>query len=126
MTTHVRAITVKSLFTPAARTTSTDGSAVDLQGLANIGKREFKAFVDVGTALGTTPSVTVKIQESDTTTAGDFTDITGATFTAFTTGTNEAIHFQTQKRYVRAVATYTANTTSSTFSASVMGGARYV
>jgi len=54
----------------------------------------------------------VKIQQSDTTTAADFADITGAAFagltSANTAATNQSIHFVATKRYVRAVATQEA------------------
>lgn len=109
-------LTIKNLFNCQARTTTTTGSAVDLQGTLNpIAGRNMKAYLDVSANTGTTPSVVHKIQEGDNTTT--FTDITGAVFqTVTTTGTyTEELHFVTQKRYVRAVSTYTANTTSSTY-----------
>ena len=116
---------LKQLFNAAARTTTTTGSAVDLQGYINPGVVNMKAYLDVSTALGTTPSVAVKLQEGDNTTT--FTDITGATFTTFTTATTgEAIHFVTNKRYVRAVATYTSNTTSATFGCYLLAENRMV
>jgi hypothetical protein len=105
-------LTIKNLFAALARTTTTTGSAVDLFGSINAGGRNMKAYLDVGTALGTTPSVTISIQESDNTTT--FTDITGAAFAAVTTAAQAELHFRTNKRYVRGVATYTSNTTSAT------------
>lgn len=100
---------VLTLLGAVARTTSTDGSAVDLQGYVNPGGRAMKAYLDLG-AVTTAGPLTVKIQHSDTTTAADFTDA-GGNFTVIpvttTTATNEAIHFTTTKRYVRASATCT-------------------
>lgn len=101
---------ILTLFGAAARTTSADGTAVDLQGYVNPGGRAMKAYLDVG-AITTAGALTMKIQQSDTTTAGDFTDITGAAFTGYTvtqtTATNQSIHFVATKRYVRAVAGFT-------------------
>lgn len=119
-------LTIGVLMNLKTITTTTQGSAVDLSTLNNPGGRQLKAHLAVGLQGGTSPSLTCKIQESDTTTAADFADITGATFTAVTTtGTaNEAIHFKATKRYVRLVATTTSDTTSSTLSAVVIGEER--
>ena len=101
---------VLTLLGAVARTTTTTGSAVDLAGYVNPGGRAMKAYLDLG-AVTTAGPLTVKIQHSDTTTAADFTDATGGGFTVIpvetTTATNEAIHFVTTKRYVRALATCT-------------------
>jgi hypothetical protein len=117
-------LTAAVLVYPAVITTSADGSAVDLSAFHN--RRNYKAVLTVASQAGTSPSATVKIQESSTTTAADFTDITGAAFTAVTTtGTaTETIHFKTIKRYVRAVTTLTANTTQSVVSAILIGEER--
>lgn len=114
--TFVENVEVKELLSPSVRTTSANGSAVDLQATIHPGGREIKAYLNLSSTAGTSPSVTGKIQDSDTTTAADFTDVSGATFTAITStaGGTEAIHFQTNKRYVRAVLTFTANTTEAT------------
>jgi hypothetical protein len=99
----------------ASPTTSADGSAVDFDSSPSISKRNIKAVLAGWGVAGTAPStVTVKLQESDTTTAGDFADITGAVFTAVngTAGTGfEEIHYKQTKRYVRAVVTLSANVT---------------
>lgn len=101
---------VLTLLGAVARTTTATGSAVDLQGYVNPGGRAMKAYLDVG-AITTAGPLEAKIQHSDTTTAADFTDISGATFTGYTvsqtTATNQTIHFVTTKRYVRAVVTLT-------------------
>ena len=109
-------LTIRRLLSPAARSTTTEGSAVDLAAYIHPGGRGMKAKLDLSATAGTTPSVAVKIQDSDTTTAADFTDVTGAVFTTVTatTGAEEEIHFVTNKRYVRALMTITANTTSVT------------
>jgi hypothetical protein len=94
----------------SARTTSATGSAVDLQGYVNPGGRAMKAVLNVG-AITTAGPLTVVIQDSDTTTAADFTNATNGAFTVIpvetTTTAHEAIHFTTTKRYVRALATAT-------------------
>jgi hypothetical protein len=100
---------VLSLLGASARTTSADGSAVDLQGYTNPGgNRAMKAYLDVG-AITTATVLTAKVQHSDTTTAADFTD--AASFTVVpvsqTTPSNNTIHFSTTKRYVRGVFTVT-------------------
>ncbi len=101
---------VLTLLGAVARTTSATGSAVDLQGYVNPGGRAMKAYLDLG-AVTTAGPLTVVIQDSDTTTAADFTNATSGAFTVIpvgtTTATNEAIHFTTTKRYVRALATAT-------------------
>lgn len=101
---------VLTLLGAVARTTSATGSAVDLQGYVNPGGRAMKAYLDLG-AVTTAGPLTVVIQDSDTTTAADFTNATDGAFTVIpvttTTATNEAIHFKTAKRYVRALATAT-------------------
>lgn len=107
----MQAIAVVELVRAARMTTSADGSAVDLRTYTNPGGKQMKAVLSLGGVAGTTPSITVKIQHSDTTTAGDFADITSATFTAATTNGTETIHFQTTKRYVRTVTTFTSDTT---------------
>lgn len=106
------------LLTTQAITTSADGTAIDLQSYANPGGRAMKVVVDVGSNLGTTPSATVKIQDSDTTTAGDFVDLyTGFSAVTATTGGLSSASVKTNKRYVRAVVTVTANTTSTNVAA---------
>lgn len=114
--------TAVKLFSAVTRSTSTDGTGVDLSGYINPGGRNMKAILNCGSTDGTTPSVTVKLQDSTTTTAGDYTDISGAVFTAVTdtTGAFEAIHFITKKRYLRAVATFTSDTTEATFGVAVI------
>jgi hypothetical protein len=111
-----------------AYTTSQSGAAIDLQGYINPGGRTMKAILSSGEGAGTTVSVAVKMQDSDTTTAADFTDISGATFTSLsTTGVSaiQSIHFQTRKRYLRAVTTHGTNFTSATYAVVVIGESRY-
>ena len=94
---------------PAVLTTTLTGDALDfLRGDGNC-----FAIQSVGSVVGTEGTLTGKIQESTTTTSGDFTDVTGATFTAVTTSTNlQAINFQRTKRYLRYVGTVAGTVTS--------------
>jgi uncharacterized protein (UPF0264 family) len=119
-------LTSKVLLYPENITTTKTGAAVDLSALNNPGGRAMKAILTIGSQDGTAPSNTVTIEHSDTTTAADFAAITGAAFTAVTTtGTaTEEIHFKTMKRYVRAVATVTSDTTSSVVAAWLIGEER--
>lgn len=93
------------------------GTEVDLvKYFVNPGKREMKAIlaaIPTGSDSGT---FDYKLQESATTVDSDFTDITGAAFTQVgkdvdtATGSLEAIHFYTAKRYVRGYATIAGST----------------
>lgn len=112
---------VVRLLTTQAATTSVTGSAVDLRDYINPGGRNIKVIVDVGSNLGTTPSNTVKIQDSDTTTAGDFVDLyTGFSAVTATTGGLSTAHIKTNKRYLRAISTLTSDTTSSNVATYIM------
>lgn len=107
-------LSIKGLLIAQSATTTVTGTSVDLQGTINPGGRNIKVFADIQGVAGTTPSVTIKIQDSPNNTT--FTDVTGAAFSAVTTnlaaaGTGQTLHFVTNNRYVRAVATFTSNTT---------------
>lgn len=108
-----RQLDVVELLAPAARTASANGTGADLQGYVNPGGSEMKAFLSVGAASGTTPTLDVKLQDSDD--DSTYADISGAAFAQKTATGSEAIHFQTKKRYVRAVATIAGTTPSFTF-----------
>ena len=104
-----KSLTVLNLITGAAAiTTTTTHTGLDLSAYAV--KREMKAVLGIGAVAGTTPSITVKVQDSPDNST--YTDVSGAAFTAVTTnGAAAQLHFQTIQRYVRAVTTFTANTT---------------
>lgn len=97
-------------------TTSSPSTAagVSLVGYTNSGGRAIKGFGNLANVAGTTPSVTIKFQDSaDDSTYADITTPTTAAFTAATTnGALTDIYFTTTKKYVRAVATFTSATTS--------------
>lgn len=107
-------------FRPNAVTATANGTGVDTQGYA-----DGMVILEVGTVSGTTPSMTVKIQESDDNST--FADITGATFTAVTaSNSSQVLRLSelnvTRKRYVRAVATISGTTPSFAFSTIVLLG----
>ncbi|MEV3848097.1 hypothetical protein ACFW61_03305 [Streptomyces microflavus] len=88
---------------PAAAAAAADGAAVDL---ANY--RSAMVVIDAGTATGTTPSFTFEVQESDTTTPGDFTPVADAdldgTEPVITTANDAAVYeigYRGRKRYLR-------------------------
>lgn len=95
-------------FNPVTETaTAIKGTAIDRTGFLS-------AIVTVGVgAVSGTPdsfSVASKLQESDTTTDGDFTDVTGATLTSLTainTNTYKGFDLVGLKKYVRIVVTPT-------------------
>lgn len=101
----------------ASPSTSANGSAIDFAGAdAAISKRNIKATLAAWGVGGTAPAtVTVTLQESDTSASAGFADISGASFTAAnSTNTTafEEIHYTQTKRYVRAVVTLSANVTA--------------
>ncbi len=111
----------KTLVLAAAllRTATGVGSAIDCQGMVEPGnKRHMLAHLSVGGQTGTT--LDVKLQESDTTTSGDFTDITGAAFTQVGAALSEQdLFFKIKKRYVRA--SWTIAGTNYSFAVTVTG-----
>lgn len=107
--------------TPAAKTTTITGSALDFI----LGDNQCFAIQDIGTVSGTSPTWDGKIQESETTTSGDFTDIPGAVFTQVTSSTNlQVITFLRTKRYLRYVGTIGGSSTP-TFGVDVLIGEQY-
>jgi len=102
-------------FSAEATTTSANGSAVDLSSYVDTSNVQMAADLYSVHVTNTQGKLDVKVQQSDTTTTGDFADISGATFTQLTTstafeGTVETIHFVTNKRYVRLVTTASGTT----------------
>lgn len=108
--------TVKSSFAPAARTSTANGTGVDLQGAADV-----LVVLNNGTTSGTSPTLDVKIQDSaDNST---FADVTGLTFTQVTAALTNPVTLQVDpravRRYIRAVATIGGTTPSFACSVSV-------
>ncbi len=115
---------IKSVFTfrPQALTTTTNGAAVDTQGYNSAA-----IALEVGAVSGTSPTLDVKLQESDTS-GGTYADIAGATFTQVTAANNsqairlEGLNTGSRKRFIRAVATITGTTPSFTLGVSALLG----
>lgn len=110
----------------AARTATVNGSGADLWGVAGRA-REVIAVLSSAAGTGTTPTLDVKLQESDDNSS--FTDIAaaniagGAQFAQVTTVASfqERI-YRPQKRYVRAVATIGGTTPSFTCAVILFAG----
>lgn len=110
-----------SLAAAARRTSTLTGTHIDV--LAYEGAAKILLNASAASA-GTTPTLNVKLQHSDTTTSGDFTDVTGAAFTqvtdvAGTAGLQELlVNVSNLKRYLRVIGTI-GGTTTPTFDFSV-------
>ena len=94
---------------PAVLSATTTGSALDLKGF------ESAALVVNTGAIVSAGDFSIKLQESDTTTPGDFADIDAAHITGSTPATLEAnsvyrLGYIGHKRYLRAVATKAGGT----------------
>ena len=90
------------------------GTEIDFQKyFVNPGKREMKAVLGAGITSTDSGTFNYKLQESLTTVDSDFSDISGATFTQVgdsDTLSMEEIHFYTNNRYVRGIATIVGGT----------------
>jgi hypothetical protein len=91
--------------TNSAASATNKGAAID-----RLGYDSGVLHAMVGAAAGTpsAQSATWKIQESDTTTDGDFVDVAGAALAAMTTDNASGyidLNLQGRKRYIRAVCT---------------------
>lgn len=93
-----------------AEVSTTDPAAAGEADLANYihaGNRELSAILQLHASTDTTTDVTVTVtmQESDTTASSDYSAITGAAFTAAVPSSdmpfNQQIFFQASSRYVR-------------------------
>lgn len=134
MTSGVGRLGFSEALAAAARTSTTNGSAVDLasevSGQFNFltgagpGGPEMMAILTCGTVSGTTPTLDVKVQYSADGSTG-WTDITGATFTQLTAAGRQAIRFVSPERYIRIVATIAGTSPSFTFAVVVVGVERF-
>lgn len=93
------------------RTATANGAAVELGDKANL-----RLDLAVTAASGTSPSMTVKIQDSPD--GSSWTDVSGGAFTAATTTTTQHLKVGPVDRFVRHVATITGTTPSFTYSVS--------
>jgi hypothetical protein len=95
-----------------------NGSALDM---INGDDRCF-AIQMAGAVGGSSPTLSGKIQESDTTTSGDFADISGATFTQVSAASNvQCITFSRTKRYLRYVGTVGGSSTPTVLTSVFIG-----
>lgn len=114
---------IKSLFAvrPQTATSTVTGAGVD-----TFGYNSAAFALEVGVVSGTTPTLDVKLQESDTS-GGTYTDITGAIFTQVTASNNsQIIRVEdlgvTRKRFIRAVGTIAGTTPSYAFAVNALLG----
>ena len=81
-------------------------------------------------AAGSGVTLTAKIQHSDTTTAGDFVDVTGGAFTAAAANTagfaTLTLNSDILRRYVRVLFTTSGGTSSGAVSVMGRGSAKYL
>jgi len=114
-----------SLFPPAARTTTANGTGVDLVALEGVAA----VFLDSAAGTGTTPTMTVKLQHSDDDGSADaYADISGATFAQVTTAASKqtiTVDLSQAKRWIRAVTTIGGTSPSFTFSVCIAGQQKY-
>jgi len=117
----------------AALNADSDDSAAgiaekDLSAYIHVGHREMKAVATIiPTGTDTDETCDLVIQESSSTADGDFSEITGATFTQVTqaaTPAVEQIHFNATKRYIRAVPTLAGTTPTFAIALNVMARVR--
>lgn len=116
---------IKASFThrPNRVTATTNGTGVD-----TLGYRDGMVVLEVGTVSGTTPTLDVKLQESDDNSS--WADITGATFTQVTASNSSQVKRLKElnvarKRYIRAVATIAGTSPSFDFACEVLLGESY-
>lgn len=119
-------ITTSMSLDPAVRTATANGTGVDLLGAEGW----VSAILNVGTVTGTTPTLDVKLQESDDNST--FSDISGAAFTQVTATPSPATTISVltthrrAKRYVRAVATIGGTTPSFPCAVTIMARKKIV
>jgi hypothetical protein len=110
-------------YAPATVTATGAGSAIDL-----LGYDGDVVFVMQATAAGSAAAFKVRIEESDTTTAGDFTAITGGGFTDIGNAAyvgSVAISKDDVKRYLRVNIYEETGTASSIISVTGFGVKKY-
>ena len=110
-------------YAPATVTATGAGSAIDL-----LGYDGDVVFVMQATAAGSAAAFKVRLEESDTTTAGDFTAITGGGFTDIGNAAylgSVAIVKDNVKRYVRVNIYEETGTASSIISVTGLGVKKY-
>lgn len=115
---------IKALFTirPVTATSTATGAGVD-----TLGYNSAAVSLEVGAVSGTSPTLDVKVQESDTS-GGTYTDIAGAAFTQVTASNNsqilrlEGLNTGSRKRFIRALATIAGTSPSFAFGCEILLG----
>ncbi len=107
-------------FAPQAVTATGAGAAVDLGN----GVNSTNAVLEVGAVTGTTPTLNVKLQESDDN--ATWTDISNGAFTQVTAASQrQVIRVQRSKQYCRAHATVAGTTPSFTLCVEILAQKKY-
>jgi hypothetical protein len=111
----------------AAETTTVTGSSNDLAGWVEPGNSQCEAFL-LSTARTYTgsPTVIVTIQEDDTSAFSAPTTVATFTTIATTAAVTEQKSAAISKRYVRTVATFSADTTTGSYTVLLVGSNRTV
>jgi hypothetical protein len=115
-------LTTSRMTVSTARTANYTGTAFDTKDYEG----SAKVIVDVGAVSGTTPTLDLKLQESDTS-GGSYTDIAGATAAQMTaTGVAEINYNANQaKRWIRVAGTITGTSPSFANSELFVGFKKY-
>ena len=117
---------IASLFGADSRSASANGTGFDLEG-SNGAEGEAIVILDSEAGSGTSPTMDVKLQESDDNSS--WSDISGATFTQVTDGgaAFEKISINTNDvaRYVRAVGTSGGTTPVFVYAVSLVYSKKY-
>ena len=112
-----------SVHPTAARTSTGNGTAIDLQ----LFDGDLELILDSAAGTGTTPTMTVSVESSDTS-GGVYTAISGAAFTQVTTTASQqaiVISKDEARRFIRIVHTIGGTTPSFTFSVNGVGVRKY-
>jgi hypothetical protein len=110
----------------ASETASFTGATTNIADL-QLFDGEVRIALDCAAGTGGTTTLALKIQHSDTTTSGDFTDVTNGAFTSLTTSASFQALFLNRndlKRYIRLVTTQGAGSTY-IYSVRGMGALKY-
>lgn len=115
-------IGVKLALSPAVQAATIKGNTIDLQGFGSV------AFVVNTGAIASAGDFTAKIQESDTTTDGDFTDVVagdliGSLPATLTADASVKQGYVGHKRYVRVVLTKNGGTSIAAGAVAILGNA---
>jgi hypothetical protein len=100
------------VFAAAARTASVNSSSIDRWSYGRATSQNW--VLSVGAASGTTPTLNIKVQDSEDNST--WVDVAGAAFTQTTAAAFKQLPVRNFRRYTRAVVTIAGTTPSFTFS----------